>query len=168
MHSRFSDAVHATFSAIASDLENSGLDANDVRQVAALAMDRQEILNGITDARLLHGDLWIGNVMIAAGKPAPRISGVFDCDRTSWGDHMADWTMYLLERRSPSEQQHFWDGYGEAPPDSEHARIRRQFYKARSLGEARLEYQRLRLPENVTATYPAMNKVLALLNTLQR
>jgi aminoglycoside phosphotransferase (APT) family kinase protein len=161
VHASLGEATRDALAAIASDLDNTGLDARDIRQVAVLAASNRAILDEVAEARLLHGVWWFGTGMLDAGSPAPRISGVFDCDRTSWGDPMADWTMFLLERRTSGEQQHFWNGYGGAPPDSEHARIRRQFHRARSLAEARLEYRRLQLPERIPATYAAMSEVLA-------
>jgi hypothetical protein len=56
-HRRWSDAVVASLEAIASDLDGAGLDAADVRKVAAVAAHEASVLDEVTEPRLLTGDL---------------------------------------------------------------------------------------------------------------
>ncbi|WP_427018054.1 phosphotransferase family protein [Pseudarthrobacter sp. P1] len=156
----WSAAIESTLDDIAADLEETGLVADDVRQVGALVAAQRWSLDEISQPVLLHGDLWIGNVMLAADTTEPRISGVFDCDRTSWGDPMADWTMFLIARRAQDETAAFWHGYGRRPEITEGARIRSHAYRARSIGESRLEYHRLHDSSSIAQTYVEMAQVL--------
>ena len=79
------EAVLASLSDTATDLEEAGLDAADLRQVAAVAERHGEVLEAVKEPRMLHGDLWTVNVMVERGAAEPTICGVFDCDRTSLG-----------------------------------------------------------------------------------
>ncbi|PWJ05072.1 hypothetical protein DKG34_25050 [Streptomyces sp. NWU49] len=54
----WSEAVLASLHAIADDISRVGLDAADVRKVADLAADHRNVLDEITEPRLLTGDLW--------------------------------------------------------------------------------------------------------------
>ncbi len=85
--------------------------------------------------RLLHGDLWLFNLLIQRTKDGPRIVGVLDADRGSWGDPLADWTFFLLSRRaSPQEQALFWQEYGQ-PVAGPGALFREQVYKGLHQGK---------------------------------
>ena len=85
----WSEALIAYFIEAATDLEDAGLGADDVRQVAEAAARHRAVLDEITEPRLLHGDLWTVNVMIDPDAPESTITGVCDCDRASWGDPLA-------------------------------------------------------------------------------
>lgn len=159
----------ATLAAIDADLAAAGLDPADLRAVATIAQAPagRVGLDEITEPRLLHGDLLPVNVMIAPDAPEPAIVGVFDCDRTCWGDPLADWTMFQLDRLPDPEAAAFWDGYGHRPGSGGGAaRLRSLLYRARNLGEVRLEWHRLGKPDGVARTYPAMAELVAALRRL--
>lgn len=155
----WSDAVIASLHDTAADLDDAGLDATDVREVAATAARHPAVLDEITEPRLLHGDLWTVNTMIAPGAPEPTITGVFDCDRTSWGDPGSDWTIFLAGRRPRSEHEAFWETYGTLTSTPGAAR-RSLFYRARHIGGARLERHRLGHSKDLPRTYHDMRDVL--------
>jgi hypothetical protein len=95
------------------DAQHSCLETARLRQLLELAREYSAILDEIACPRLLHGDLWLFNLLVERTMEGPRIVGVLDADRGSWGDPLADWTFFLLERRaSPQEQALFWQGYG--------------------------------------------------------
>lgn len=142
------------------DLNTAGLPASDIRTVGSLLARHADAVDSVPGPRLLHGDLWIGNLLLDAGAEAPRITAVLDSDRTSWGDPLADWTFHLLRLRSTREKDAFWCGYGGKPAESEGAAVRQFFYRARSLGEARLEYHRLGQEAKAEATYPRLEREL--------
>jgi len=156
----WSEAVIGSLEDTAADLEDAGLDAADVREVTASAVRERALLDEITEPRLLHGDLWTGNVMLASGTPVPTITGVFDCDRTSWGDPEADWTVFVAGRQPGTERDGFWETYG-PPKSTPGAKRRSLFYQARHIGAIRLERHRLGKSENIPATYEDMREVLA-------
>lgn len=155
----WSDAVIAYFADLAVDLDDVGLDAADVREVAAAADKYRAVLDEVTEPRLLHGDLWTVNVMMDPNAAEPVISGVFDNDRTSWGDPESDWVIYMAAKKPGTERDAFWDTYGPRPSTAGAAR-RSLFYLAKHIGAIRLERHRLGNADAVPETYEQMREVL--------
>jgi aminoglycoside phosphotransferase (APT) family kinase protein len=142
-HPTWSTHLGWVFETLAYDLKAGELDATAAMRCVEVVAQQSAVLDDIGPPRLLHGDLGPGNVIVASAKAADVI-GLVDCDRTWWGDPMADWTMYLLERRRPAQQRAFWEGYGPRPRE-DHAvgSLRRSIYIARSSAEAALEHHRM-------------------------
>ncbi|MFI1702387.1 phosphotransferase family protein [Streptomyces bobili] len=157
-YATWSEAVLASLSSIADDVSRVGLDAADVRKVADLAAEHHKVLDEITEPRLLTGDLWTVNTMLAAA-PTPVISGVLDLDRTLWGDPAADWTIRMASAKT-GERTAFWDTYGPRTATAAHT-WRGLVYEARHLGVIRLERHRLHNSSGVDDTYTSMAAVLA-------
>lgn len=158
-YGRWSEAVAASLEDIATDLEGIGLDAADVRKVITAVHHHQAVLDEITEPRMLAGDLWLPNTQLDQQTPEPAITGVYDFDRTWWGDPAADWTIRMVTAKS-DERQAFWETYG--PLDqSEDAVWRRKIYEARHLGAIRLERHRLGNSDGVRDNYEAMDAILA-------
>ncbi|MFE1986748.1 phosphotransferase family protein [Streptomyces mirabilis] len=158
-HCTWSAAVIASLHAIADDLGHLGLDAADVRKVADLAVEHHQVLDEITEPRLLTGDLWTVNTMLDSEAPKPVITGVLDLDRTLFGDPVADWTIRMACAKR-DERTAFWDTYG--PRDTTSAATWRALvYEARHLGAIRLERHRLHKDEGVRDTYSSLAGVLA-------
>ncbi|MFI8392706.1 hypothetical protein [Streptomyces sp. NPDC085540] len=83
---------------IAGGVEGCGLDAADLRRAADIAQAGVHRLDEVGAARLLTGDLWTVNTLLAPA-PVPTICGVLDVDRTWWGDPEADWTMWMARAK---------------------------------------------------------------------
>jgi aminoglycoside phosphotransferase (APT) family kinase protein len=147
-------AVINTLDSTAADLEDAGLDASDVRQVAMAAAHNVEILDEIDEPRLLHGDLWVPNLMV---DEALTITGVFDHDRASWGDPAADWPIFVAGRTAKAGA--FWDGYGH-PEATKEARWRALIYRATHIGAVRLERHRLGRYDRIAASHEDMHAVI--------
>lgn len=162
----WSQALRGQLELIADDLDGLGLDASDVRELAATALRRRDLLDEITEPRLLHGDLWTINVMMEPDAPEPTVSGVFDCDRTWWGDPESDWAVYRASGKPGTERDAFWDGYGPLRTDGS-ARWRRAFYEARNLATLRLERHRLGNADGVAASYAEVGEVARRLKELE-
>ncbi|WP_051834103.1 phosphotransferase family protein [Streptomyces sp. NRRL S-646] len=81
----WSEAVVASLEAITTDLEGVGLDTSDVRKVITAAHHHQDVLDEITEPRMLVGDLWLPNTQLDHQAPEPVITGAYDFDRTCWG-----------------------------------------------------------------------------------
>lgn len=161
-YATWSQALTASLETIALDAEGAGLDAADLRKAAELAADRHLLLDEITEPRMLSGDLWTVNVMLADGAPEPTITGVLDLDRTSWGDPAADWTIRMALSKPGTERDVIWtqDSYG--PIDrSPAAQWRAHLYEARHLGTLRLEYFRHGDADGVQGTYDGLATALA-------
>ncbi|HWG22552.1 aminoglycoside phosphotransferase family protein [Actinospica sp.] len=160
-HPTWSEAVSAMLRDIIADLDDAGLAADDAREVLAIALRGKDILDEVRDPRLLHGDLWTINVMLAEHAPEPTVTGVFDCDRVIWGDPESDWAIYRATRTtgvgSAAERETFWDGYGPLDP-SPHARWRRSLYEARNIAGLRLERSRLGL--DISTSYDELRAAL--------
>lgn len=151
----------AAFADVLADLDEQGLAADDFRTLTGRV--DAGVLDEVTEPRLLHGDLWLVNVMIDKDG---QISGVFDHDRAFWGDPAADWTWFMLSHRSPAEQAAFHRGYGAGPRAEPGARYRALIYRARSIGELRLEHHRLGRADGVAASYDQLCEVSAALEEL--
>lgn len=162
-YSTWSEAVVRSLEEVAADLEDAGLDAGDVRAVLALASGNRPILDEIVQPRLLHGDLWVPNVIIAQGAPAPTLVGVLDHDRALWGDPAADWTVFMASRRPGTERDAFWETYG-ALPDTPHAKWRGLVYRALHIAAIRLEHHRLGRHTMIPGNYEEMRDVVRMLS----
>ena len=117
----------------------------------------------MTEPRLLHGDLWTVNLMIAPGVAVPTITGVCDGDRTSWGDPESDWTIHRAGRRPGTERDAFWETYGPLT-NTPAAGWRRLFYRARHIVAGLLERHRLGNTSGVTESYGNLREVLTRLS----
>jgi aminoglycoside phosphotransferase (APT) family kinase protein len=145
------ETVVTELAAIAADLETAGLPVEDVHAASAAAASHRTVLDEITEPRLLHGDLWTINLMLAPDAATPTICGVFDCDRALWGDPAADWTIRMALRRPGTERDTFWETYGRLD-DSPGARQRALIYQARHAAALLLERHRLRKPDEELRT----------------
>ncbi|GGA20042.1 phosphotransferase family protein [Paenibacillus physcomitrellae] len=63
-------------------------------------------LSEVKEPRLVHWDLWDGNVFVDDG----RITGIIDCERALWGDPLMEYYF-----RSIVDSQAFLEGYGPLP-----------------------------------------------------
>lgn len=104
------------------------LDTTDLARILEIIKARPQYLDEIQTPRLLHGDLWLFNILVRREEQGSSIVGVLDADRAWWGDPMADWTMFILAHADADEgHSHFWQAYGslEASPS---ARFRKTVY----------------------------------------
>lgn len=149
------------------DLEDAALDASDIRTILDIAQAHHSILDEITQPHLLYGDLWTVNILVKRDDGSPRISAVLDADRTSWGDPLADWTIFLLQRNAGTEADAFWETYGQ-PEKTLGAQFRALIYQGRYIGGARLEHHRLHRHNIVKRSYQDMQMILETLRELLR
>lgn len=157
-YASWSEAVLASLGDIAEDLDSLGLDASDLRKVAAVAAEGRVVLDEVVEPRMSLGDFWTLNTMLHPSAPEPTLTGVFDLDRTWWSDPASDWTIRMALAKQ-DERTAFWESYGSLDR-SPAAEWRQRIYEARHLGAIRLERQRLGKPD-VLDTYDAMAAVLA-------
>ena len=104
------------------------LEVTHLEEGLEMIRSHPEQLDEIGIPRLLHGDLWLFNLLISRRAGEPSIVGVLDADRSWWGDPIADWTMFILAHAEPDEgHAHFWQAYGK-PEDTPGARFRKTVY----------------------------------------
>lgn len=117
----------------ATDLQ---LEAGDLERILEVIRTHPVQLDEIRVPRLLHGDLWLFNLLIKHNDGTPAIVGVLDADRAWWGDPMADWTMFILAHADPDEgHSYFWQAYGQ-PEETPGARFRKTVYDGMHAGTA--------------------------------
>lgn len=162
--SSWSLAVMDCLTNIIHDLEEIRLDATDVRNLLDIAQANSRPFDEITRPQLLHGDLWPVNILVKRDEEGPRIVAVLDSDRTSWGDPMADWTVFLLHHHAGTEADAFWETYGQPEKDLG-AQFRMLIYQGRYIGGARLEHHRLHHHETVKRSYRDMQRVIKALRS---
>ncbi|WEG07706.1 phosphotransferase [Microbacterium horticulturae] len=165
---RLAEALVDAFEAITADCRALALDEGDLPRVSAWVASHTDVFEGVVTPRLLAGDLWTPNVLLAHAEAAqPVITGVVDFDRAWWGDPAADWTIWMARRLNAPDRDAFWDGYGALPYTDEGAAARSLVYEARHLGAVLLERSRLGAsPERIAETRDALGTISAALASL--
>lgn len=129
------------FDRVMQAMADAQLDMIDMQSVFAVVRDQTALLDMVKQPRLLHGDLWLFNMLIQRDPSGagPSIVGVLDADRAWWGDPPADWTMFVLAMSASPEVQPFhdafWRGYGELE-QTPGAGFRKAVYEAMHIGSA--------------------------------
>ena len=83
-----------------------------------LVKSLKDILSVVKQARLVHWDLWDGNVFVKESK----VTGITDFERTLWGDNIMEVYFYS------SEDEHFKNGYHLDATDKKYFDIRKSLY----------------------------------------
>ncbi|KYG05443.1 hypothetical protein BE21_40630 [Sorangium cellulosum] len=94
----WSEAVLYRLACSLRTMAGAAIDVTDMATAIEIIRGGAAVLDEIREPRLLHGDLWLFNLLIERGAGGPRIVGVIDADRAFWGDPMADWTMFVLSK----------------------------------------------------------------------
>lgn len=155
---RWSEAVLSLLDNTLADLADVSLPADDLARVRDIAAAGTAVLDEIETPRLLHGDLW-SNVLLDPTAPTPTLTGLIDHDRASWGDPLADWTIFMATRRRNPQRDEFWATYGPLA-DSPAATWRLLVYRAAHLGAVRLERHRVGHHDTIQETYADVSTVL--------
>ncbi len=88
-----------------------------------LLADHLGLFEHCTASRLLHGDIWVTNLLVADDG---EVTGVLDFDRACWGD--VEWDLAIADYCGVTGPA-FWEGYGRAVDRSGgDAAVRRMFY----------------------------------------
>lgn len=102
--------------------------------LVSLIRSKAALLDEIKQPRLLHGDLWTFNLLIGKAGEDYRIVGLLDLDHALWGDPLADWTFFVLDKTEFSPEyphnETFWQAYGGRPIASPGVEFRRLVYEA--------------------------------------
>ncbi len=170
---QWSTQVLRRLGSIVKQLKAAQLDATDIQTVQEMAQTHSTLLDEIQQPRLLHGDLWTFNILIKRDQEHPRISAVLDSDSCSWGDPMADWTMFLLHIKMTEGTasndiegaQAFWRAYGQ-PERSKGTLFREQIYRAGHFAQGRLDRHRQGRDDIVFRTYDKLRESIATLQDI--
>ena len=85
--------------------------------------EHRGIFAEVMQPKLVHWDLWAGNIFIRFDDDAPTIAGIVDFERALWGDPLMESYAGRLGGIS-----HYIDGYGEDIFATQSQRLRRIFY----------------------------------------
>jgi aminoglycoside phosphotransferase (APT) family kinase protein len=133
--SNWSDAVKGRLEERIREYDAAGIDADPLR-VLLEAVPAVRARLDVAEPRLLHGDLWSLNILL---DEHDRISGVVDWDNASWGDPVADWTIYRIRQRAGTAADAFWETYGPLPTD---LAVRSAYAAALNTSGSRLDIER--------------------------
>lgn len=81
-------------------------------------------LDEIKEPRLVHTDLWLGNILIYDRGESPRFAAIIDADRAIWGDPAFEFSSI----RWTYGERSFWKGYGAELSDKASDVVRRSVY----------------------------------------
>ena len=96
----------------------------ELGEVRSLFQSAAPYLDEIREPRLVHTDLWLGNVLARTDGEKPEFGAIIDADRAIWGDPMYEFSSIRWTYSEP----HFWEGYGATPPQDRGSRIRCAVY----------------------------------------
>lgn len=119
-----SDSWEKAFYTIVTDILNDGI-ARDVSlpgsydEIHLVFQEHLYACRSVTEPRLIHWDLWKGNVLVKDG----NVSGIIDLERALWADPLME---YYFGDIYPNKE--FCQGYGISLLDSNEAAIRRKLY----------------------------------------
>lgn len=135
----WSQTILDRFEHVIAAMREVQLDMTDIQSIFTIVQDHATMLDEIRQPHLLHGDLWLFNILIGRSAAGPNIVGILDADRAWWGDPLADWTMFVLAKSASAETKpshdQFWRGYGEIEQTTG-IEFRKAVYEAMHVGTA--------------------------------
>ncbi|HOM11727.1 MAG TPA: phosphotransferase [Rubrivivax sp.] len=139
-HARFSSWFVELVDGLAEDLAEQRIVVAGLAGFRSkLDRERARLDDGVTP-RLVHGDLWPRNVLVAQASGGWKIAALLDAERAFFGDTSAEWIFGFLDIPAA-----FWAGYGQRLADADlgaTARWRRRAYQARGALQMILEGRR--------------------------
>lgn len=130
-------AILYRLESVAQSMTNAELDAAAFHIILDITRANTHLLDEYHAPRLLHGDLWLFNILVERQNQTPRITALLDTDRCWWGDPMADWTMFVLAKTTAPEMQPYLNAFWRAYEQPEHDRaalFRNMVYEAMHIG----------------------------------
>ena len=95
---------------------NRKLDVSDLQTVLQVARSNTTLLDEVERPCLLHGHLWLFNILVRREGAGPRIAAILDPDRARWGDPLAAWTMFVMAKSAGPQTRrrysYFRESYG--------------------------------------------------------
>ena len=82
------------------------------------------VLDEVREPRLVHTDLWQGNILLRPEAGRPAFAAIIDADRAIWGDPAFEFSSIQWTYGKES----FWEGYGRALSADFASLVRRDIY----------------------------------------
>ena len=83
LKSTWEEAYNAMVSAVLSDTDRLGIRVPHRKKICRLIEQNARVLEEVTEARLIHFDLWKGNIFVNENG---SLEGIIDTERAMWGD----------------------------------------------------------------------------------
>lgn len=97
---------------------------NEHDTIRMLFKKAKPYLDEIKQPRLVHTDLWLGNILIRTDTKHPEFAAIIDADRALWGDPAFEFSSIQWTYG----EECFWEGYGRMLSHDIADRIRRSIY----------------------------------------
>lgn len=97
---------------------------SELNEIHIIFRNAAPYLDEIRVPRLVHTDLWLGNVLARTDTQKPEFGAIIDADRAIWGDPMYEFSSIRWTLAEPN----FWEGYGTPPPEDKNSLIRCAVY----------------------------------------
>ena len=94
------------------------------KEIRMLFQKAVPYLDEIREPRLVHADLWTGNILLRTDTEHPEFAAIIDADRALWGDSEFEFSSIQWTWSEPT----FWDGYGRTLARNHASCIRRSIY----------------------------------------
>lgn len=91
---------YESFYKLIDDVLLDGIDANielpiSYNELYDIVNSKKDLLNKVTEPRLIHKDLWSGNIFVNVDNS--KITGIIDCERAIWGDPLMEFVFGFTE-----------------------------------------------------------------------
>lgn len=121
-HKKWSDFITQYVLSLEEDLQGHlYLGLSNKYSLSGIVRKMVPQLDEVKTPKLIHGDLWLRNILIRKQQGLYQISAILDWDRSLWGDPYFEWILYGTD-----PNQSFWKAYGKTMPavtDSGYARV---------------------------------------------
>ncbi len=121
---RWVDAFAWMCHTLYADARRFGLEPSLSEMELSTLLERHgHVFDEVRVPRLVHWDLWAGNVFVRLDDGQPIVTGVIDFERALWGDPLMEFIPGRLR-----DLEAYETGYGERLLSTRSARLRRLFY----------------------------------------
>ena len=93
-------------------------------KIRSLFLKAAPYLDEVTLPRLVHTDLWSGNILVSEENGKKEFAAIIDADRSIWGDPLFEFSSIRWTWKEPA----FWEGYGRGLPEGKSASVRCAVY----------------------------------------
>lgn len=136
---RWGDAMFSWVQGMVEDMQHYQLPCEDARRFLQLLQKHQNHLDAVTQPSLVHGDLWLKNILIERNDGSANISAVLDAERAFWGEPAAEWIFSFFDLPAVFWQQYGSPAKGNSGKDNDSAAIRNKLYEGRGAIQLCLE-----------------------------
>ncbi|MEH6551703.1 MAG: phosphotransferase [Pseudomonadales bacterium] len=132
-HTSWGDAMLSWVTEMVEDMQRYQLPREDAMHFLQLLEKHKPSLDEVTQASLVHGDLWLKNILIERSNGSANITAVLDAERAFLAEPAAEWIFSFFDLPAI-----FWQQYGTLPKGNS-SQIRNRLYEGRGAIQLCLE-----------------------------